>query len=322
MHWQLSPIDETKNHPLLAYTMGVKKVIVCVTHMDHPNVYFAQSSYDAAKELVTLPLKRVGFNVAQTHFIPISAITGLTPALVLTHPDLLTFNSNSGDNVFTQSTTMSWYKGPTLMQALETVALDPPGLRLDHVGRPARMVVQKVYRRSYRHDTRDVLVGGCIVSGQLSVGDRVVIQPSNVNGDVIVESIESHHQPRRAVLGPHESVAVRLRWLRTTAASDTVSKKEAEAEAEAEVEAEAEEVTNTIAAEAELPRLVDLVERGSVIVPQGGDQPRRVKSFKAQVIIISHPGMLKSGYTPTLRVHTATVPCTFKLISSVRSRMR
>lgn len=297
---ELSPIDETKNHPLLAYTMGVKKVIVCVTHMDHPNVYFAQSSYDAAKELVTLPLKRVGFNVAQTHFIPISAITG--------------------DNVFTQSTTMSWYKGPTLMQALETVALDPPGLRLDHVGRPARMVVQKVYRRSYRHDTRDVLVGGCIVSGQLSVGDRVVIQPSNVNGDVIVESIESHHQPRRAVLGPHESVAVRLRWLRTTAASDTVSKKEAEAEAEAEVEAEAEEVTNMIAAEAELPRLVDLVERGSVIVPQGGDQPRRVKSFKAQVIIISHPGMLKSGYTPTLRVHTATVPCTFKLISSIDKR--
>jgi translation elongation factor EF-1alpha len=208
------------------------------------------------------------------------------------------------------------------MQALETVALDPPGLRLDHVGRPARLVVQKVYRRSYRHNTREVLVGGCIVSGQLSVGDRVVIQPSNVNGDVVVESIESHHQPRRAVFGPHESVAVRLRWLRTTAASDTVSKKEAtaEAESEAEVEEEAEEVTNKIAAEAE-PRLVDLVERGSVIVPQGDDQPRRVKSIKAQVIISAHPGMLKSGYTPTLRVHAATVPCTFKLISSVRSRM-
>jgi elongation factor 1-alpha len=88
-------MDETKNHPLLAYTMGVKKVIVCVTHMDHPDVYFAQSSYDAAKELVALPLKRVGFNVAQTHFIPISAITGLTPAPARTHLHLLTLKNQT-----------------------------------------------------------------------------------------------------------------------------------------------------------------------------------------------------------------------------------
>jgi elongation factor 1-alpha len=88
-------MDETKNHPLLAFTMGVKKAIVCVTHMDHPDVYFAQSSYDAAKELVALPLKRVGFNVAQTHFIPISAITGLSPAPALAHRNLLTLVKQS-----------------------------------------------------------------------------------------------------------------------------------------------------------------------------------------------------------------------------------
>jgi elongation factor 1-alpha len=77
---QHSATLEAKHHLLLALTMAVKNVIVCVTQMDHPRVYYAQSAYDTAKEILAKDLARVGYK-GQYHFIPISSITGSVPAL-------------------------------------------------------------------------------------------------------------------------------------------------------------------------------------------------------------------------------------------------
>jgi translation elongation factor EF-1alpha len=163
------------------------------------------------------------------------------------------------------------------------------------------VVIQRVYgglskRFDESHEGRDVVVvGGCIVAGTLTVGDRVVIQPSGV-ASVVVEAIESHHQPRRAVFGPHESVALKLRLRRRPSKHKEKSEEE-------------EEVSPL--------RLIDLVGRGCVIGRSDQEPPKRVKSFSARVNVYNHPGFIRSGYTPTIRVHAATVACSFKLLDLV-----
>jgi translation elongation factor EF-1alpha len=206
----------------------------------------------------------------------------------------------AGDNVLERSMTMSWYKGPTVLEALEALALNEQGVRLSHIGRPARMIVQRVYRRSHQPDTSEVLVAGCIVTGQLTVGDRVVIQPSNVGdkGDVVtVESIHVHHRPRHAVFGPHESVALKLRWRQRDCSTGSSQARREEQQL-----------------------LVDMIARGSVIGQKGDNQPRRIRSFNAQVVMLYAQNPYRQSYSPIVRVHGAAVPCSMRLLAKVRAK--
>merc|ERR1712117_517080 len=42
-----------------------------------------------------------------------------------------------------------------------------------------------------------------------------------------------------------------------------------------------------------------------------GDPPKGAKSFKAQVIVLNHPGKISNGYAPVLDAHTAHIACKF-----------
>merc|ERR1712038_2231421 len=95
---------QTREHALLAQTMGVKQMIVAVNKMDDTSVNYSQARYDEIKGELTIYLKKVGYNVANIPFIPISGWVG--------------------DNMIEASDNMSWYNGPTLLAALD--ALRPP----------------------------------------------------------------------------------------------------------------------------------------------------------------------------------------------------
>jgi elongation factor 1-alpha len=41
------------------------------------------------------------------------------------------------------------------------------------------------------------------------------------------------------------------------------------------------------------------------------DPPKPAKTFKAQVIILNHPGQIHPGYSPVLDCHTAHIACKF-----------
>merc|ERR1712137_1396687 len=53
------------------------------------------------------------------------------------------------------------------------------------------------------------------------------------------------------------------------------------------------------------------IKRGFVAGPSAKDTPTGVASFKAQVIIINHPGTISAGYTPVLDCHTAHIAYKF-----------
>ena len=86
---------QTREHALLAKTMGVTEMVVCCNKMDDPSVNWKQERYDEIVGELTGYLKKVGYNPAKIKFIPISGW--------------------HGDNMIEKSDKMPWYKGQCLL---------------------------------------------------------------------------------------------------------------------------------------------------------------------------------------------------------------
>merc|ERR1712060_930616 len=154
---------QTREHALLAQTMGVKQMVVAVNKMDDTSVNYSQARYDEIRSELTAYLKKVGYNVANIPFIPISGWVG--------------------DNMIEASENMSWYSGPTLLQALD--ALRPPKRPVD---KPLRLPLQDVYKIG---GIGTVPVGR-VETGIIKAGMVVTFAPMNITTEV--KSVEMHHE--------------------------------------------------------------------------------------------------------------------------------
>ena len=65
---------QTREHALLAFTMGVKQMICCCNKMDAKGADYKQERYDEIKSEVGLYLKQVGYKLETVPFIPISNV--------------------------------------------------------------------------------------------------------------------------------------------------------------------------------------------------------------------------------------------------------
>jgi elongation factor 1-alpha len=172
---------QTREHALLAQTMGVKQMIVAINKMDDSSVKYAQKRYDEIKsELVTF-LKKVGYKTDNMHFIPISGW--------------------EGDNMIEPSTNMPWYKGPTLLAALD--GLNPPKRPSE---KPLRLPLQDVYKIG---GIGTVPVGR-VETGILKAGMVVTFGPMNVTTEV--KSVEMHHEVVEEA-GPGDNVGFNVKNL-------------------------------------------------------------------------------------------------------------
>ncbi|EPY33803.1 elongation factor 1-alpha [Strigomonas culicis] len=159
----ISKDGQTREHALLAFTLGVKQMIVCCNKMDDKTVNWSQDRYNEITKEVGAYLKKVGYNVEKVRFIPISGWLG--------------------DNMIEKSDNMSWYKGMTLLESLDS--LEPP-VRL--VDKPLRLPLQDVYKIG---GIGTVPVGR-VETGVMNPGDVVTFAPANVTTEV--KSIEMHHE--------------------------------------------------------------------------------------------------------------------------------
>jgi elongation factor 1-alpha len=159
----ISKDGQTREHAMLAFTLGVKQMIVCTNKMDDKSVNWAQSRYEEIQKEVQDYLKKVGYNVKTVPFVPISGW--------------------AGDNMLEKSANMPWYKGPTLLEALD--ALEPPKRPTE---KPLRLPLQDVYKIG---GIGTVPVGR-VETGVMKPGDTVVFAPSDVTTEV--KSIEMHHE--------------------------------------------------------------------------------------------------------------------------------
>jgi len=152
---------QTKEHALLAFTLGVKQMIVALNKMD--SCQYSESRYNDIKEEVGSYLKKVGYKPAKINFVPISGWVG--------------------DNMIDKSTNMPWYKGPFLLEALDMVTA--PKRPTD---KPLRLPLQDVYKIG---GIGTVPVGR-VETGLLKPAMNVCFAPIGLITEV--KSVEMHHE--------------------------------------------------------------------------------------------------------------------------------
>ena len=159
----ISKEGQTREHALLAFTMGVKQMVVCINKMDDKSVNWDQKRYDEIKKEVSDYLKKIGYNPDKIHFIPISGW--------------------HGDNMIEKSENMKWYTGPCLIDALDN--LDQPKRPKD---KPLRLPLQDVYKIG---GIGTVPVGR-VETGLLKPGMVLTFAPMAITTEC--KTVEMHHE--------------------------------------------------------------------------------------------------------------------------------
>jgi len=131
--------------------------------MDDKSVNWSEARYNEIKNEVSNFLKKIGYNPEKIPFVPISGWLG--------------------DNMLEKSSNLPWYKGQTLLEALDGV--DPPKRPSD---KPLRLPLQDVYKIG---GIGTVPVGR-VETGVLKPGMSVVFAPAGVTTEV--KSVEMHHE--------------------------------------------------------------------------------------------------------------------------------
>jgi elongation factor 1-alpha len=247
----ISKNGQTREHALLAFTLGVKQLIIGVNKMDSTEPPYSEKRFGEIQKEVETYIKKIGYNPKAVAFVPISGW--------------------HGDNMLEPSEKMGWYKGwnverkqgnasgKTLYQALDSIL--PPERPTD---KPLRLPLQDVYKIG---GIGTVPVGR-VETGIIKPGMVVTFAPCNVTTEV--KSVEMHHTAMPEA-SPGDNVGFNVK---------NVSVKE--------------------------------IRRGYVAGDSKNDPPRETDEFRAQVIILNHPGELHSGYAPVLDCHTAHIACKFQ----------
>ena len=85
---------QTREHAFLAFTLGIRQLIVAINKMDDASVNWSKERYDEMKNEITRMLKMVGYKIEKVNFIPVSGWTG--------------------DNLIKKSEKMPWYNWSNL----------------------------------------------------------------------------------------------------------------------------------------------------------------------------------------------------------------
>jgi len=171
----ISSNGQTREHALLAFTLGVKQLIVGVNKMDTTEPPYSEARFNEIKTEVSGYIKKIGYDPNSVAFVPISGW--------------------HGDNMIEASEKLPWYKGwektiagetfkgKTLLEALD--AIQPPSRP---TSKPLRLPLQDVYKIG---GIGTVPVGR-VETGVLKPGMIVTFAPGGVTTEV--KSVEMHHE--------------------------------------------------------------------------------------------------------------------------------
>lgn len=171
----ISKNGQTREHALLAFTLGVKQMIVCTNKMDTTEPPFSEARFTEIVKEVSGYLKKIGYDPKAVAFVPISGF--------------------HGDNMLEKSDKMPWFKGwsidrkdgkytgTTLHKALDAILA--PKRPTD---KPLRLPLQDVYKIG---GIGTVPVGR-VETGILKPGMVVTFAPANLSTEV--KTVEMHHE--------------------------------------------------------------------------------------------------------------------------------
>ncbi|MDP4188500.1 MAG: GTP-binding protein [Bacteroidota bacterium] len=177
-------IEQTLRHSYIASLLRIPQLIICVNKMDL--VDYSQDTFEKIKgQFLSFKDK---FTFRDIYFVPISA--------------------KLGDNVVDVSAKMDWYKGPSLLNLLETIPVDGIEDMKD-----ARFPVQYVIRpqngeyKDYRG------YAGRVAGGVFKKNDPVIIFPSKLKShiktiDIFEQSLQESFAPQSVTLTLTDNIDV------------------------------------------------------------------------------------------------------------------
>ena len=137
--------EQTKKHAYLLKLLGIKEIIVLINKMDAKNYerrFFQEIKKELDNFLKILNLKKI-------NTIPISA--------------------KEGENINNKSQKMKWFHELNLVDTLDNI-----DIVTDKSIVPLRIPVQDIYKFNEKR-----IIVGKIETGRLSVGDEILVSPSN-----------------------------------------------------------------------------------------------------------------------------------------------
>merc|ERR1712180_187535 len=171
----ISKNGQTREHALLAFTLGVKQLIIGVNKMDSTEPPYSEKRFSEISSEVSNYVKKAGYNPKAVAFVPIPGW--------------------HGDNMIEASTNMPWYKGwnkevkegkfsgKTMFEALDSII--PPTRPSD---KPLRLPLQDVYKIG----GIGTVPVGCVETGLIKPGMVVTFAPNGPTTEV--KSVEMHHE--------------------------------------------------------------------------------------------------------------------------------
>jgi elongation factor 1-alpha len=174
---------QTKEHIFLARTLGVKQLIVAINKMDISGVAYSEDKFIAVKKEVSDLITSVGYVPDDTEFLAIASLPG--------------------DNVVNKTDKMAWYKGKTLLEAINELNVPQKPVNLE-----LRLPIQDVYSIT----GIGVVPVGRVETGVMKIGDKIIAIPGREGKGVPGEcrSIEMHHEQFQQA-GPGDNIGFSVR---------------------------------------------------------------------------------------------------------------
>merc|ERR1711962_557014 len=189
----ISKDGQTREHALLAYTLGVKQMIVAVNKMDNTEPPYSEARFKEITTEVGKSMKKVGYKINTVAFVPISGW--------------------HGDNMVEQTTNMSWYKGwskdlpgggkstgYTLKDAINQIL--PPT-------RPTEKALRLPLQDVYKISGIGTVPVGRVETGIIKPGMVVTFAPGDLSTEV--KSVEMHHQEMPDGAKPGDNVGFNIK---------------------------------------------------------------------------------------------------------------
>jgi len=175
----ISKNGQTREHALLAFTLGVKQMIIACNKMDSTEPPYSESRFEEIKKEVSGFIKKVGYQPASVPFVPISGW--------------------HGDNMLEPSDNMKWYKGWTCERTVDKKAQNTSGKSLlealDNIlppQRPTTLPLRLPLQDVYKIGGIGTVPVGRVETGILKPATVVTFAPAGVSTEV--KSVEMHHE--------------------------------------------------------------------------------------------------------------------------------
>lgn len=171
---------QTREHAILARTLGVRTLLVAINKMDDPTVKWDKVRYDEIVDKLNIFLQGVGFNVKKdVQYLPIAGLPGINIKVRL------------------DSSLAPWFQGDSLLGTLDSL---PPLVR-NETG-PLRIPILDKYK------DKGVVAMGKVEQGVIVRGGNYIIMPGSLPLEVLkIENDET--SLKRARAGENVNITIR-----------------------------------------------------------------------------------------------------------------